>query len=68
MIHFAQYPTVKVPVKLNAVNFDGVFNNMKMYQVEQPTPGSNVLVNQKGNSGIGIAGQGLTMGIAEIDF
>ena len=31
MIHFAQYPTVKVPVKLNSVNFDGVFNNMKMY-------------------------------------
>ena len=32
MIHFAQYPTVKVPVKLNAVNFDGVFNNFKVYQ------------------------------------
>jgi len=31
MIHFAQYPTVKVPVKLNAVNFDGVFNNMKVF-------------------------------------
>ena len=35
MIHFAQYPTVKVPVKLNAVNFEGVFNNMKVFQ-EQP--------------------------------
>lgn len=32
MIHFAQYPTVKVPVKLNAVNFDGVFNNLKLFQ------------------------------------
>lgn len=31
MIHFAQYPTVKVPVKLNSVNFDGVFNNMKVF-------------------------------------
>lgn len=32
MIHFAQFPTVKVPVKLNAVNFDGVFNNVKAFQ------------------------------------
>lgn len=32
LIHFAQYPTVKVPVKLNAVNFDGVFNNLKLFQ------------------------------------
>lgn len=31
MIHFAQFPTVKVPVKLNAVNFDGVFNNIKAF-------------------------------------
>lgn len=31
MIHFAQYNPVKVPVKLNAVNFDGVFNNMKIF-------------------------------------
>ena len=31
MIHFAQYPTAKVPVKLNAVNFDGVFNNLKVF-------------------------------------
>lgn len=29
LVHFQQYPTVKVPVKLNPVNFDGVFNNMK---------------------------------------
>lgn len=27
MIHFTQYPTAKVPVKLNAVSFEGVFNN-----------------------------------------
>ena len=33
-MHFQQYPTVKVPVKLNPVNFDGVFNNMK-FQMEQ---------------------------------
>lgn len=37
MIHFAQYPNAKVPVKLNAVNFDGVFNNVKMFQ-EGSTP------------------------------
>lgn len=29
LIHYSQYPSVKVPVKLNAVNFDGVFNNLK---------------------------------------
>lgn len=29
MIHYSQYPSAKVPVKLNAVNFDGVFNNLK---------------------------------------
>ena len=37
MVHFQQYPTVKVPVKLNPVNFDGVFNNIK-FQMEQATP------------------------------
>mmetsp|Transcript_17811 Transcript_17811/g.27562 ORF Transcript_17811/g.27562 Transcript_17811/m.27562 type:complete len:82 (+) Transcript_17811:4475-4720(+) len=26
-IHYSQYQTSKVPVKLNSVNFDGVFNN-----------------------------------------
>lgn len=30
MIHYSQYPTAKVPVKLNSVNFDGVFNNNAM--------------------------------------
>ena len=29
MIHYAQHPSSKVAVKLNAVNFDGVFNNLK---------------------------------------
>jgi len=29
MIHYSQYPQSKVAVKLNSVNFDGVFNNMK---------------------------------------
>ena len=38
MIHFAQFPTVKVPVKLNAVNFDGVFNNIKAYSEGQGAP------------------------------
>ena len=33
MIHYSQYPTAKVPVKLNSVNFDGVFNNLK-YNME----------------------------------
>lgn len=37
LIHFAQLPTSKVPVKLNSVNFDGVFNNVKVFQ-EQQTP------------------------------
>ena len=67
MIHFAQYPTVKVPVKLNAVNFDGVFNNMKMYQgptAEQPTPASSQqqqqqMMNQKTGGGSGISGIGI---------
>jgi hypothetical protein len=34
MIHYSQYANAKVPVKLNAVNFDGVFNNLK-YQMNQ---------------------------------
>lgn len=33
LVHFQQYPTVKVPVKLNPVNFEGVFNNVK-FQME----------------------------------
>lgn len=45
MIHFSQFPTSKVPVKLNSVNFDGVFNNLKMFQ-DQPSPGVK-------NTGIG---------------
>jgi len=40
MIHFAQYPTVKVPVKLNAVNFDGVFNNIKAFSESGQSSGS----------------------------
>jgi Leucine-rich repeat len=45
MIHFAQYPTVKVPVKLNAVNFDGVFNNIKAFSEAQASgQGGNVVV------------------------
>ena len=39
LVHFQQYPTVKVPVKLNPVNFDGVFNNVRM-QVDTQTPSS----------------------------
>ena len=62
MIHFAQYPTVKVPVKLNAVNFDGVFNNFKVFQ-EQPSP--NTVGQQQQKQGLGaivgssIAGVGI---------
>jgi len=40
MVHFSQYPTVKVPVKLNAVNFEGVFNNIKLFQDQTPTQSS----------------------------
>ena len=29
MIHYSQYLSANVPVKLNAVNFDGVFNKLK---------------------------------------
>lgn len=39
LVHFQQYPTVKVPVKLNPVNFDGVFNNVRM-QGDALTPSS----------------------------
>jgi len=50
MIHFSQYPTAKVPVKLNAVNFDGVFNNLKMFQ-DQPSPVTkNYAANNNGSS------------------
>jgi len=48
LIHFSQFPTSKVPVKLNSVNFDGVFNNLKMFQ-DQPSPG--VKNTGTGNSG-----------------
>ncbi len=47
MIHYSQYPSSKVPVKLNAVNFDGVFNNMKSFS-EQPSP--NVAKQPTGSS------------------
>ena len=49
MIHFAQYPTVKVPVKLNAVNFDGVFNNIKAFSEAQAAgTGGNPQQNPNG--------------------
>lgn len=38
MIHFAQYPSVKVPVKLNNVNFEGVFNGGKIQYQDSQTP------------------------------
>mmetsp|Transcript_24695 Transcript_24695/g.21930 ORF Transcript_24695/g.21930 Transcript_24695/m.21930 type:complete len:388 (+) Transcript_24695:144-1307(+) len=53
MIHFSQYPNTKVPVKLNAVNFDGVFNNMKSF-AEQPSPTvpkNNQTGSSRGNRG-----------------
>jgi len=55
MVHFSQYPTVKVPVKLNAVNFDGVFNNIRLFQDQTPTqsagqPGSQPRPNIPGQS------------------
>ncbi len=42
-------------MKLNAVNFDGVFNNLKVFQEAQPTP--NQMMLQKGGQG---AMQGVT--------
>ena len=63
LLHNQQYPQQKVPVRLNAVNFDGVFNNMKYSMAEQPTPQG--LVNQKGQLGgvqglsINAQGQGI---------
>lgn len=48
LIHFSQFPISKVPVKLNSVNFDGVFNNLKMFQ-DQPSPG--VKNTGQGNTG-----------------
>ena len=62
MIHQSQFPSVKVPVKLNAVNFDGVFNNLKYSMADQQTPQA---LQMQGNKmlpsvhGMGIAGQGL---------
>lgn len=53
MVHFQQYPTVKVPVKLNPVNFDGVFTNLK-FQLEQPSP-QNAASKQLG----GVMGNGM---------
>jgi Leucine-rich repeat len=37
LVHFQQFPTVKVPVRLNPVNFEGVFNNMRS-QLDSQTP------------------------------
>lgn len=50
MIHFSQYPTAKVPVKLNSVNFDGVFNNLKMFQDQQSPSTKNFSNNNNGSS------------------
>ncbi len=47
LVHFQQYPTVKVPVKLNPVNFDGVFNNMK-FQMEQGAQNAPPMSQMKG--------------------
>lgn len=79
MIHFAQYPTVKVPVKLNAVNFDGVFNNIKAYaeaqgmpQVVGSGPQANPQINSSKNpigivgNGIGISGIGIGYGAGQV--
>jgi len=49
MIHFSQFPNSKVPVKLNAVNFDGVFNNVKIFQ-DQPSPSVLGYRHNAGNS------------------
>lgn len=51
MIHYQQYPSAKVPVKLNSVNFDGVFNNLKYNMNDQQTPNNKVGQNNQGNFG-----------------
>ena len=58
MIHYQQYPQSKLPVKLNSVNFDGVFNNMKHHQdPSQPTPQNmNTGKPLSGVQGFGING------------
>jgi len=51
MIHYQQYPSAKVPVKLNSVNFHGVFNNLKYNMNDQQTPNNKVGQNNQGNFG-----------------
>lgn len=64
MIHYSQYPSSKVPVKLNSVNFDGVFNNLKYNMQEGQTPQAMQMQNKMGQGafggvqGLSINGQG----------
>jgi hypothetical protein len=63
MIHYSQYPSAKVAVKLNSVNFDGVFNNLKYNQIQdgatpQNVPGGKGPQNFSGVQGLSINGQG----------
>ena len=54
MIHYSQYPSSKVPVKLNSVNFDGVFNNLKYnMQPDGQTPQAMQMQNKMGQGPIG---------------
>lgn len=60
MIHYSQYANAKVPVKLNAVNFDGVFNNLKYQMNQDGTTPQNVQGKGQlaGVQGLSINGQG----------
>ena len=62
MIHYSQYPTAKVPVKLNSVNFDGVFNNNSMQQNLNPQGPGGKPGQLGGVQGLSINGQGQGLG------
>ena len=68
MIHYSQYPQSKVPVKLNAVNFDGVFNNLKYNMQDGQTPQAMQMQGKMGQGaftgvqGLSINGQGQNIG------
>jgi Leucine-rich repeat (LRR) protein len=47
MIHFSQFTNSKVPVKLNAVNFDGVFNSLKSFADQSSTDNRKANQNQQ---------------------
>mmetsp|Transcript_33475 Transcript_33475/g.32933 ORF Transcript_33475/g.32933 Transcript_33475/m.32933 type:complete len:131 (+) Transcript_33475:1134-1526(+) len=55
MVQYSQYPSSKVPVKLNPVNFEGVFNNMKSF-ADQTSPNVGKQSQHKSGSSRGNRG------------